>query len=298
MWTYRVTIRGFFFHFILGGNMGLTGHFVCVCGAVGDRQAEFFQQRNMTLRGLRTAVAVVAILAAGTFTARATDIPIYNNLFAGNPPSLPMIGNATLETNGRYYTTMVADDITLGAGFAGSEVTGFAYSVVNYNSDPETDIGILISVFADDNGAPGALLYSTPFSGDVPGGFYSFPEYDPGTPLFIAQQKMWIGESFTTAGTDDPSTPAEQAVVNNFGIVLHDGPTVGSSSDNLFVTSAPSTGPLGSPAGNIFTNSPGSIAFELFTNVAPAPVPEPSSLSLLVLGLGTVGGLVRRKLHG
>ncbi|HZL29087.1 MAG TPA: PEP-CTERM sorting domain-containing protein [Acidobacteriaceae bacterium] len=271
--------------------MGLTGHFGYANGAVGDRRAQFFQQQKTVLRCLRMALAAAAILAAGTFTARAADIPIYNN-FAASTAS--RIGNAVLSTDGAYYSPIIADDVTLGAGFAGSEVTGFQFSIANYNPDT-TDITVFIMMYADNNGAPGALLYSTPFNGPVDGDLLVPANSGPATPLFIAPRKLWIGEMFSNVSTGLATTQAE---VNNFGVGFNDGPTVGSSSDHYFVGSALTSPTAGSPVGTIETGTPGSLTFELFTDVAPAPVPEPSSLSLLVLGLGSLGGIVRRKLRG
>jgi PEP-CTERM motif len=99
-----------------------------------------------------------------------------------------------------------------------------------------------------------------------------------------------VGTGLTTAQT--------QAELSNFGVGFNEVPSVGSSSDQYFVGSTFTAPNVGSPAGTIETGTPGSMTFELFTDAAPAPVPEPSSLSLLVLGLGTMGGLVRRKLRG
>ncbi|HEY5331296.1 MAG TPA: PEP-CTERM sorting domain-containing protein [Acidobacteriaceae bacterium] len=237
------------------------------------------------------AMVAVAILVAGTFTARATDIPIYNNLVFS---TAARNGAATLATDGSYYTPIFADDVTLGAGFAGSEVTGFNFSIANYNPDT-TFITIFIMMYADNNGAPGALLYSTPFVANARGSFVTFGGSGPAAQLFVAPRKLWIGESFSNVSTGFATTQAE---VDNFGVAFHEGPTVGSSSDNYFLSSATFPPNVGSPAGTIVTGPPGSIAFELFTDVAPNPVPEPSSLSLLVLGLGSLGGIVRRKLRG
>lgn len=236
------------------------------------------------------------------------------------------LGLMTLATRpaAAQVTTMVADDITPAAGFAGQSVTGFTFSVANFNA-------------AAVSAAPTVYFYSSSGSGGGPGtllGGINFNTilfasssvntftYNPGTALFslpAAGGFFWAGMSFSDGATGT-ATPAQ---LNNLGQGIFNPPTVGSSQDAFFQSTAPAA-VVNNPAGSFF-NFGGTPAanfgwqFLAGTNTvysntttftgqgyrnggAVAPVPETSTtVSLgLLLALGMGGLLVaskRRKNH-
>jgi PEP-CTERM motif len=231
-----------------------------------------------------------AVAAFGTASARA-DVLLYDNTTGITGSFRANGGAATVGTT--VATAMVADDITAGPGLGGLPVNSITFSLANgnsastatsvtfspellfYQSDPNS--GAPTTLIAAFNISPitlpalngGLFTISTPSAG----GFFTMP-----TGLF------WAGIVFTDGGTGS----ATAAELNNLGQFIVGPPTVGSSVDAFFVSTA--AGPSGpAPAGTFFNfggvaggNLPGDFAWQ-FTSA----VPEPSTLAL-----SAVGGLV------
>ena len=196
-------------------------------------------------------------------------------------------------TSATGSTLMDADDLTLIPGSAGLTVSGFSFSLANFNTVAVTAAPTVSFYSTSASGGPGTLLFAAQFNPLGPGagsvGIYS---YNPtGAGLFtLPAGTLWAGMSFSVStGT------ATLAQLNNFGQGLFDAPTVGSSTDGFFETDNPSTttsNPVGSFYPSPFGGSPVANFGWSIRTTAP-PVPEASTtVSLgLMLALG-MGGLV------
>ena len=237
-------------------------------------------------------MALTSLIAPTAFAQTTT---VYSNTtnFQG-------IGYTGGLATGTGPTTLVADDITPIAGFAGSEVTTFTFSVMNFNSTASTFTPTVdffkangLGYVPGAGGPPGTLLASLQlnpltvagggtiqlFTATSATGFFALPT---GT--------FWASESFSGA-------PA--AMLNNLGQGLYSPPTVGSSQNLIFQSTGPETG-SSSPPGNTetFVGGPEVASFGWSFGVAtPAAVPEASTTVsfglLLALGLG--GAVLARK---
>lgn len=213
-------------------------------------------------------------------------------------------------------TTLVADDITPAAGFAGQSVTGFSFTIGNLNS---AAVAVAPTVYFYDSsgmgGGPGALIGGVTFNPITQAaGAVNLFTYNPGTALFAlpsAGGYFWAGMSFSSA-------TATTAQLNQIGQGLFGAATVGSSQDAAFQSTLPisPTKAASNPAGSIFNFGGSPLAnfgfrFMVGTNIVynnttnysgfvlpnggavPPAVPEASTtVSLgLLLALG-MGGLI------
>ena len=216
-------------------------------------------------------------------------------------------------------TTMVADDITPATGFAGQSVTGFTFSVANFNA---AAVSAAPTVYfynsSGSGGGPGTLLDGINFNAIsfTPNSVGTFT-YNPGTALFslpAAGGFFWAGMSFSDGATGT----ATAAQLNNLGQGIFNPPTVGSSQDAFFQSTAPAA-VVNNPAGGVFNFSGNPVAnfgwkFLVGTNTvynntttfsgqgyqnggAMAPVPEASTTASLglLLALGMGGLLIASK---
>ena len=170
-------------------------------------------------------------------------------------------GGAALQ-GANTITRLTADDLTPVGG--GLDVIEFKFSVVNFN---QTQVNFRPRVrfwHADGPaGAPGTY-YSTPAAV----GFSFNPiSMNPGTATVLTAaigaglftmptNPFWAGVTFDN---NNGATGATAAQLNNLGQGLFNPPTVGSSVDQFFVTTAAgSFFPLNSPAGTIgnFSGTP------------------------------------------
>ena len=200
-------------------------------------------------KNLRYLIACLSVLFVLEQNATA-QITIYDNTTTYGGYNLN--GGAELQgTN--TITRLVADDIHL-IGTPPFCPTTIYFSVHNAN-------GVVVSA------RPRIRFYSADGTGGGPGtviAAYSFnpislpigPNMYYFTPLglSIASNNIWVGMTFDNNG----GTGATLAELNNLGMVLADPPTVGSSTDTYFSTTAAgsfnSSNPLGS-LGN-FSGSP------------------------------------------
>jgi hypothetical protein len=242
--------------------------------------------------GLLTKFFALGCIAAAFSPASArADVLLYDNTSSITGNFFANGGAATVGST--VATAMVADDITAGPGLGGLPVNSISFSLVNGNS-ASTAASVTFSpellFYQSDptTGAPTTLITQinlnpitlSSFTGNLftvstsaAGGFFTMP-----TGLF------WAGIVFTDGGTGS----ATAAELNNLGQFLSGPPTLGSSADAFFISTA--AGPSGpNPPGGFFNFGgtatgapPGDFAWQ-FTSA----VPEPSTLAL-----SAVGGLV------
>lgn len=191
-------------------------------------------------------------------------------------------GGATLQ-GANTITTLVADDCTPLGGTGGLPVIGFTFSVANLNGAAATF-------------RPRVRFWNADGAGGAPGSYYSNPaavgfSFNPITlngltitlltaTLAPNQFNMpagtfWAG---TTFDNNNGATGATAGVLNNLAQGIFDPPSVGSSADLVFITSAAgSFFTIPNPAGSFLstgTTPPANLAWEF---VVDAPVPAQST---------------------
>ena len=184
-------------------------------------------------------------------------------------------------------TRLVADDINAPAG-GGLSVTQFTFSVQNF--DPTATFSARPRVrFYDNDGAgggPGTLLTGFSFNpiSFAPGISLFFTNLTAGQLVLPADGSFWVGMTFDNVGGT-----ATVAQLNELGEGLFDPPTVGSSGDRDFVTTAAGSFLASNPAGTIRTSPFGAAPNANYGwEFQFAPVPEPSTGALVMVagGLG------------
>jgi hypothetical protein len=234
-----------------------------------------------------------AVAAFGPASAKADFTAMYSNVttFSG----FGFAGAGATNVGGDTLTSMVADDINAGPGLGGHTVDQISFSVANLNASvpggPTTVTARAIVQFyqADGvNGGPGTLITALAFNPiaftDGTVGLFTFTSPSIFT---MPTGTFWAGISFDD---NNGTTGATAAQLNNLGQGLFDPPTVGSSTDNIFVSTDGSTTAANGPDGIIGNfggpplNPVANLGWSFSTSQA---VPEPSTLAL-----SAVGGLV------
>ncbi|MFL6593907.1 MAG: hypothetical protein ACJ8HQ_00560 [Chthoniobacterales bacterium] len=248
---------------------------------------------HSTLASLtRPFVFAAALLVCASLHAQTT---FYSNLttFTGQAYS-PQASGAT--GSGTFITPLVADDLNLIAAGAGAAVTRFQFTVANFNATTVSARPI-VNFYANNGsgGGPGALLFSVTFNAvTLTGSSVSSFTFAPGGTLFTvpANAALWAGMMFDNGGT----STATQAQLNNFGQGIFNPPTIGSSADVFFRSTA--NGPTGSnPAGafqNFGGNPPANFGWSVAGTAAPAVPETGSTILLLALAVGGVAVAQRR----
>jgi len=228
----------------------------------------------------------VILLAAGP-AAVAQQVTVYNNTVTGTGSFL---NGGTADQAGNLITRLVMDDLTFQAGSAGLAVNNIVFAVQNSNAVTVAARPRLRFWNADGvGGGPGTYFSNVGFTFNAiafaPGA--SAFQFNPG-PTFVipAAERLWFGIVFDN---NVGATGATLAQMDNLGVVLFDPPNVGSSTDNMFSTTAAGSFFLtNNPAGSLF-NFGGTPAANVFWSVS---VPEPSSMALVGVAVG--GGLWRK----
>jgi hypothetical protein len=187
-----------------------------------------------------------------------------------------------VNQSGNTITRYVADDITPIAGAAGQSVTQFTLSVANLNTTPVTARPRIRFFLPDGPGqAPGTGLATLNFApATFAGSSISLivsGTLSPGQFVIPSSPFFWAGVVFDDNGG---TTGATQAQLNLLGQGAFNPPTVGSSVDIFFLSTAAGV-PGDNPGGNL-QNFGGNPVANFGWQFQVAAVPEPGTLMLLV----------------
>jgi hypothetical protein len=229
------------------------------------------------MRQVTFLAGVVLVTAAAISPAQ---VIVYDNT-TNSMPSAFQNGGATTQAGNNTITRYVADDIQPIAG-AGQSVTQVRLSVANLNNTPVTARPRVRFFLPDGPGqAPGTGLASLTFQTATFGA--SSISVIVSAPL-AAGQFVLPSSSFFWAGVvfDDfgGTTGATQAQLNNLGQGIFNPPTVGSSVDIFFVSTAAGV-PGDMPAGTL-QNFNGTPVANFGWQFQVSAVPEPTTLALLI----------------
>lgn len=206
------------------------------------------------------------------------------------------INGGTANQAGNLITRMVMDDINVISGQAGLTVTQINFSVFNSDVAAISARPRLRFWNADGpGGTPGTYL-STPGAQGYTFGAIAFA---PGASVFfftptafvLPASTFWAGITFDN---NTGATGATLAQMDLLGQAVFGPPAVGTSSDNIFMTTAAgSFFNIANPAGAIQTLAPAgsSLGWQFQT----AAVPEPGSMALCGGAIAVVGFLRRRR---
>lgn len=187
-------------------------------------------------------------------------------------------------------TRLLADDITANTSF-GLQIGRFDFAVFNSNT-------VAVSArprirFWDNDGAGGApgtylggfTFNAISFAASTGSAFFTSNFAGAGLFTIPADGTFWVGMTFDN---NSGATGATVAQLNGLGLLTFDPPTVGSSADQDFLTTANGSFLVNNPAGTVrnspFGGAPVANYFYSFT-----AIPEPTTWALL--GLGACGAL-------
>lgn len=216
-------------------------------------------------------------LGQATQTGTAVLTPDYSNVtnFLGSGYAN---GGATLQ-GANTITRLVADDCTFTGVHAGSDITQFVFSVVNFNTATVTVRPRVRFWFADGAaGAPGTY-YNLPAAVGfsflpvtVGGSSITLLTASIGTGLFtMPAGTMWAGITFDD---NNGTTGISAAQLNNIGQGIFHPATVGSSADGFFQTAAAgSFFSVANPAGSLLDLGGSPVASFGWEFSADVPVP-------------------------
>ena len=225
-------------------------------------------------------------LLAGFASATAQQL-IYQDTttFTGNA----FFNGGSANQAGNTITRLMADDSTPLTGYAGQSATSIFFSVANGNNVAVSARPRLrIYDGSGAGGGPGTLIAGFSFNpiafaaGTVQ--LFSFAPA-PGA-VIVPTGTMWFGLTFdnNTGGTG-----ATAAQLDLLGMGIYDPPTIGSSADLYFLTTAAGSHLNNNPAGTLQGSGgpiPANFGFAI-------QVPEPATGALL--GLGVSALLIRRR---
>jgi hypothetical protein len=240
---------------------------------------------KLTLKTL--VVGVVTALALAS--ASAQELFIYNNTTVNTGSFFPNGGAALVGAN--TITRLVADDLTTIPGYAGMPVNNIYFSVVNANAaavSARPRLRIWDNTGA--GGGPGAFITGFTFSAisftaNSGSSFFFHP-----TGFNVPSGTFWIGLTFDN---NSGATGATDVQLNNLGMALFSPPSVGTSADTLFETTAAGDFLVNNPAGSQF-NFGGNPPANAFFGITVL-VPEPSTMTLAGLGVSALIIYRRRK---
>jgi hypothetical protein len=243
------------------------------------------------MKFLRLAALLAALLAVTP--GASGQLIVYDNTASYKGTGSFNGGATTIGTN--TITIVEADDITPLPIAAGQSVTSFTFSIGNFNP-PTASFSFRPRVrFWDSNGpngGPGTLLGAFDFSvtdtNTVPGGNAAIVGPNPLSPgqLVLPAGTFWAGVTFDNS---DGAATATAAQLNNLGQAIFDPPTVGSSQNHGFDTTAAGSNAIDNPPGAFFTSSNPSVPINFGWQFQIAAVPEPGSLALT--GVAALAGL-------
>jgi hypothetical protein len=148
---------------------------------------------------------------------------------------------------GNVITTLVADDLTPAGGYGGLNVNTFTFSVANLSGATVT-ARARVRFYLNDGaaGGPGTLVTGFSFTAIAfPAGVGLYTATLTGT-MNLPIVPFWAGITFDN---NTGATGATAAQLNLLGQGIFDPPTVGSSGDTFFQTSAAGSFLASNPAG-------------------------------------------------
>jgi hypothetical protein len=220
-------------------------------------------------------------------TTQAQELFIYNNTVNDTGSFFPNGGAALVGAN--TITRLVADDLTPISGYAGMPINNIYFSVVNANGTAVSARPRLrIYDATGPGGGPGAVIAGfsfapISFSANSGASYFFHP-----TGVNVPSGTFWMGLTFDN---NSGATGATAAQLNNLGMELFNPPTIGTSADSMFQTTAAGDFLVNNPAGSQFNfggNPPANAFFGL-----TVLVPEPSTVALA--GLGVAGLMICRR---
>jgi hypothetical protein len=220
---------------------------------------------------------------------QAQELFIYNNTVSNTGSFFPNGGAALVGAN--TITRLVADDLTPISGYAGMPINNIYFSVVNANAGAVSARPRLrIYDATGASGGPGNVIAGFSFSAisfaaNSGSSFFFHP-----TGVNVPSGTFWIGMTFDN---NSGATGAAAADLNNLGMALFNPPTVGTSADTLFETTAAGDFLVNNPVGSQF-NFNGNPPANAFFGITVL-VPEPSSVALAGLGIAALIISRRRK---
>jgi hypothetical protein len=228
------------------------------------------------------------LLTVGLFSASAQELFIYSDL-ANNSGQYYANGGASV-VSGNTITRLVADDLTPSSGYAGMAISNIYFSVVNANAAAVSARPRLRIWNADGaGGLPGSFVAGFTFNAISFGASTSYSFFFHPTGVNVPSGTFWMGLTFDN---NSGATGATDVQLNNLGMALFDPPTIGTSTDNAFETTAAGDFLVNNPAGATF-NFGGNPAANFFFGVSVMQIPEPATC--LLGGLGFAGLLLFRR---
>ncbi|NUQ51250.1 MAG: hypothetical protein HUU19_00980 [Phycisphaerales bacterium] len=234
------------------------------------------------------AVGHANIGEATTFTSDRSNNPYYDNTvnFLGQA----FANGGAQNQSGNTITRLVADDLGgIHPFFVGKSVTSITFSVANLNATAVSVRARIRFWFADGaGGGPGTYMNSIGYTFN-PFTFSSGVTNltgNLGAGFVLPATKIWAGITFDdNTGT----TGATLAQMNNMGVGLFNPPTVGTSADMMFqTTAAGSFFTTNNPAGSLFNFGGAPVA-----NAGWKLIPTPGAAALL--GLAGIAASRRRR---
>jgi hypothetical protein len=239
---------------------------------------------NMDIQ--RLCVLGVALLGF-VAPASAQELFVYRNL--DNTTSQFFANGGATDLSGNTITRLVADDITPTPGFDGQPIDFLYFSVVNANSVAISARPRLRMWQADGAGGnPGTFIAGFTFNAISFGANTGESLFFHPTGVNVPSGTCWIGLTFDN---NSGATGATDVQLNNLGMALFNPPTVGTSTDAMFETTAAGDFLVNNPAGETFNfggNPPANAFFGM-----SVLVPEPATAA--VVGLAIFAGFVRRR---
>jgi len=259
-----------------------------ILGLVGLAAIAGTASASDILAGDLVAVGHANIGEATTFDSTRAGNPYYDNTtnFLGSA----FANGGAQNQSGNTITRLVADDLGgIHPFFVGKQVTQMTFAVANLNSVSVSVRARIRFWFADGaGGGPGTYMNSIgyTFNPFAFGAGVTLLTGTLGTGFTLPATQIWAGITFDdNTGT----TGATLAQMDNMGVGLFNPPTVGTSADMMFqTTAAGSFFTTNNPAGSLFNFGGAPVA-----NMGWQLIPTPGAAALLGLA-GIAAGRRRR----
>jgi len=225
-------------------------------------------------------------LVCGVASVSAQEVFVYSDLTTQTGTRLN--GGSENQGGTNTITRLIADDLTPMSGYAGMLINRIYFSVFNNNATAVSARPRLRIWQADGaGGGPGTVIAGFTFN-PISFGANSANAYffNPGT-VTVPTGTFWMGMTFDNNGNLSGATAAQ---MDNLGMMLFNPPTIGTSADLYFQTTAAGShfnnNPVGT-LGNFGGNPPANFYFGV------SVVPEPGTYALA--GVGVAALLIFRR---